>query len=327
MDLLSTHADSMGHLVQLNLANAESSQLSLTDSLVRQGELSLLKEDLSAAFELFDQAVCAAPADPKLFFRQGLALFDYGSQEGKEKTLLQAAKKFKEALTIKPDYFDAWHLWGKTLYLLGTSFREHHYFLNAQKNLHHAVYFSSEQPKEVLVDLFWDCGIVYSKLAEYSGEILELQLAIEAFQKCTALQELLPSDFWVDFGQACLQLALRVNDVRFYVKAINYFKQSTSICASCFKSWHSLAIAFKMLYTHTHDEDHFQQANECFTTAAQLKSQDSSLWLEWAQFLVDSGRRNQNIKRLRSSIEKAHHAYVCDPKQPLSLILWAEALA
>ncbi len=81
------------------------------------------------------------------------------------------------------------------------------------------------------------------------------------------------------------------------------------------------------LYSLTHDEDHFTQANECYGTATQLCPSDANLWLNWAQFLIDATRRNPDSKRLRACIEKCHRAYAIDPDQPLVQSIWAEALA
>src|SRR5947209_5390278 len=55
-----------------------------------QGEFALLQGNL-AALPLFEQASQLEPKNPQIWYRQGLAFFEYGSEEGKEKALLLAS--------------------------------------------------------------------------------------------------------------------------------------------------------------------------------------------------------------------------------------------
>ncbi len=299
----------------------------IAESLSARGQMCLLKGDLYHGLELFDSAAKLDPQNPKILYMQGLSLFEYGSEEGREKALRLAGKKFKAATALNPQYFEAWQAWGSVLCTLGLAFREHHYFRDASKKLKKALHLSANEKPETLSELNWDIGIVYSYLAENSGEALDLHQAIEAFQKASALQPPLPSDFWKDFGSACLKFASQINDIRFYVKAITCFKQSVALEPSCAQGWGLLANAVQKLYQLTHDEDHFSQANECYTTATQLQPNEASFWLCWAQFLCESTRRNPDAKRLRACIEKCHRAYAIDPDQPMIQTIWAEALA
>jgi hypothetical protein len=59
-----------------------------------QGELALLQGNLGA-LQLFEAATQLEPNNPQIWYRQGLAFFEYGSEEGKEKALLLASKYFK----------------------------------------------------------------------------------------------------------------------------------------------------------------------------------------------------------------------------------------
>ncbi|MBS0653779.1 MAG: hypothetical protein JSR39_09705 [Verrucomicrobia bacterium] len=299
----------------------------IADSLLSRGQMCLLKGDLYHGLELFESAMKLDPCNPKLFYSQGLSLFEYGSEEGREKALHLAGKKFKVATTLNPQYFDAWQAWGSVLCTLGLTFREHHYFQEASEKLQKAVSLSAEQKSDTLAELNWDIGIVYSHLAENSGEALDLHQAIDAFQNASTCQQALSSDFWRDFGRASLKFAGQISDIRFYVKAINCFKQAITLESSCAEGWTLLANSLQKLYNLTHDEDHFSQANECYTTATQLQPSDANLWLSWAQFLCESTRRSPDTKRLRSCIEKCHRAYAIEPDQPMIQAIWAEALA
>ncbi len=314
------------HFNDESLAYCSAESQMASSSLLSQGELCLLKGDLTG-LDLFEKATQMDPCNPELFYRQGLALFEYGSEEGKEKALLLAGKKLKPALSIFPEHFDSWQAWGNALALLGLTYREHHYFLEAEEKLERAIALSEGKTADILADLFWDYGVVWMHIAIHSGEAHDWQKSMGSFQRACGLQELLPAEFWNDYGTACLHMSALVNDVRLNVKAINCFKHSVSISMSSFEGWGHLAKALQLLYGHTHDEDHFSQANECFAAAAHLRPQDTHLLIDWAIFLLESSRRHQDVKRLHACIEKCHRSHACDPKQPLVIAIWAEALA
>ncbi len=324
MDQMPLHGKSIDYFLDEML---QDERLQHAELFLHKGEMSLLSGDLTRGLELFELASKLDPNNARGFFRQGLALFEYGSEEGKEKNLRLASKKFKIAAALNPHSFDTWQVWGNVLAFLGNTHREHHYYLEAGEKYHKALAFISHQPPDILADFYWDYGMVWNRIALHSKEALDLQIALNAFQNASSLQDHLPSEFWQDFGRTCLQLAGQINDVRLYVKAINCFKHALLGVNSSFEGWAAMGEALQALYGHTHDEDHFLQANECFAAAAQLRPEESPLWLHWAGFLCDSGRRNRDIKRLRSCIEKCHRAYVCHPEQPMALAIWAEALA
>ena len=299
----------------------------IADSYNSRGERALLKGDLNRGLECFESALKLDSANPHLYYTQGLSLFDYGSEDGREKALLLASKKFKASTALRPDFFEAWHAWGSLLCTLGMNSEEHHYFKDAKEKLNKAKALSEGQNRDMLSQLYWDVGVVNSHLAEHSGETSDWHQSIEAFQIAQSHEEKLPADFWKDFGDACLKFASQINDVRFYVKAINYLKNAVSIDSQSFESWCLLGESLQKLYLHTHDEDHFSQANECFSTASQIQPQDEELWLNWARFLCDSAKRIADVKRLRLCIEKCHRAFALNPNEPLIQAIWGEALS
>lgn len=295
-------------------------------ALLLQGEMSLLKRD-EAGITLFEKAAELAPEDKELFYRQALALHEYGAEEGKEKALLLACKKLKIATALDSEYFAAWHLWGNVLSSLGHTFEEHHYFLDAQKKYEKAITLKEHQGGETLGELYWDYGCLCSEIASASEEALDFHLAVQSFQKALTYPYYFDATFWNDYGNAQVNLAEQINDTSLFIKAIHCFKQAVSLATGESASWMNLATALDLLYERTHDEDHFTQANECYRVAAQMRPHDTDLWIEWAQFLLSSSRLSQDVKRLRSCIEKCHRAYACNPALPLAIAIWAEALA
>lgn len=299
----------------------------VASALQTQGEKALLNGDLSRGLDCFDKAIQKDPNNQKLFYKQGLALFDYGREEGREKAMLLASKKFKSAITLCNDDFDTWQAWGSVLSNLGMYSEEHHYFLDAKEKFIRALFYSEGQDFDALSDLYWDIGMNWFHLALQSGEAMDMHQAIEAYQKSHEYEENMPADFWKDYGEACLNFAGHMNDIRFYTKAISCLKQALSLDSAHCESWQLLAEALQKLYFITHDEDHFNQANECYASATQLEGQESQIWLDWAAFLCDSAKRVVDIKRLRYCIEKCQKAFALDPEDPMIQAIWAEALA
>ena len=299
----------------------------IADSLLSQGQLALLKGDLPRGLELFDSSIKLDPCNPKLFFSQGLSLFDYGCEEGKEKALLLAGKKFKTATSFSPKYTEAWQAWGSTLCTLGLTYHEHHFFQEAADKLRRAISLLNNQSIADLSELYWDYGVVCSHLAEHSGEALDAHDAINSFQKACDYPRQLSSDFWIDFGKTCAKFAFQINDIHFYIKAISCSKHAISLDPSSSNGWSLLADSLHKLYQITHDEDHFLQANESFETATQLQPNCIDLWVDWAQFLIEAIRKNPDNKRILSCIEKCQQAHAIEEDQPLIQAIWAEALA
>ncbi len=311
-----------------NPQTASEDRKRVAETLSLEGEQSLLKGDLNDGMSLFSSAIELDPDNAKIFFHQGLALYTYGLEAGKEKSLLLANKKFKKACLLLPDYFASWHMWGNALLHLGKTSKEYHYIQEAKEKLEKAISYSTGQPKEMISTLYWNYGKVASAIATHSTEALDWQIALDFFQKATSYRETLPAEFWQDFGEGHLQVSTCINDVRHCIKAIHCFKHALSSHPNTPSTgWESLSVALQSLYDYTHDEDHFSQANDCFATALRLRSDDAGLWLKWASLLCQAGRKMSDSKKVRASIEKCHRAHSLNPSDPHILATWGEALA
>jgi len=308
---------------KIQSASQATDEKNLSEVLVSEGEYKLLQSHFSEAVEIFHQAeMQIGDTDPILYYRMGLSLFEYGNEEGREQALLLASKKFKQAHRLDSYHLDTLHAWGNTLTLLGERQEEHHFFLDAKEKYEKALDLNQKS-----AELFWDYGVIWYHIGIHSEEAIDLQKAIQSFEKAVEVTENLPSEFWVDFGATALVLSTKFNDVRLIIKAVNCFKHAVSQEDDSFENWSNLAESLQMLYEYTHDEDHFSQANECFATASKLCPQNADHWLDWAKFLLISARRSNDLKRIRTCLEKCHRAYACDNENPIILAIWAEALA
>ncbi len=298
----------------------------LSASLQKKGEKHLLNGDVSG-IEYFEMALKLDPSNAMLLYQQGLSFFEYGCEEDQDKFLKLAGKRFRLATALNPHFFDAFHAWGNTLYLLGMRTGEKHYFITAKTKFKKTLSLAGMQSSDVMAELHWDYANVWARLAEYSGEATDLHIALKEYEKANKLQESLSDEFWIHFGEVCVKLGNQTNDLRFFLKGINCFKNSISIAISSGEAWLRLATAVKTLYEYTHDEDHFSQANECFATATQLSPKEGEIYFSWATLLYESGKNIKDVKRLRSAIEKCQLAQENDCEEIEFYGLWGEALA
>lgn len=291
-----------------------------------QGEMALLQGNLNA-LPCFEAASNLDSQNPQIWYRQGLAFFEYGSEEGKEKALLLASKNFKIATQLNPTFFDAWVAWGNVLLQLGRFHEEHHYLLEAKDKYQKALSLSEGQPKELLAELQWDYGIVWSEIAQHSGEALDVRLAIEAFQISQTYQENPSPEFLNDCGKAYLDMGLLINDARLYLQAIHYLQKSVTASPQYFDGWMSLAEGYSQLYINTLDERYVLKASDAYSAAAKMSPRDPEVWLGWGQLLGESGRHNNDHKLLRLSIEKCARASQLDPENSDTISQWVESLS
>ena len=291
-----------------------------------QGELALLQGNLNA-LSFFEAASQIDPQNPKIWYRQGLAFFEYGSEEGKEKALLLAAKHFKIAVQFEPAYFDAYVAWGNALLQLGRFHAEYHYLGEAKEKYQKALEFSAGQSKEILSELYWDFGIVWSEIAKVSGEALDLRLAIDAFQKSASLIERCPPEFSHDYGKAYLEMGLLINDARLYAQAVVHLQRAVQTAPEYADGWETLGECYSQLYLNTMDERYVDKASDAYANAIRISPRNASVWLSWAQIISESGRLCEDPKPIRLSIEKCARAATIDPKDPLITAQWVESLS
>jgi tetratricopeptide (TPR) repeat protein len=291
-----------------------------------QGEMALLQGNLSA-LSCFEAAANLDSQNPQIWYRQGLAFFEYGSEEGKEKALLLASKNFKMATQLNPAYFDAWVAWGNVLLQLGRFHEEHHFLLEAKEKYQKALNCSEQQPKEILAELYWDYGIVWAEIAQHSGEALDVRLAIDAFQTSKSYQEKPSPEFWNDCGKAYLEMGLLINDPRLYLQSIEHLQKAVDASPLYFDGWMSLAEGYSQLYINTLDERYVAKASDAYSIAAKMSPSDPEVWLSWGQLLGESGRHNGDAKLLRLSIEKCARAAQLDAEDPIIISQWAESLS
>ncbi|MCH9613501.1 MAG: hypothetical protein SP1CHLAM54_05040 [Chlamydiia bacterium] len=309
-----------------NMTTNIQGSIALSEKLTSQGEMALLCGDFSG-LKFFEMADNLDETNPHLFYKQGLALFDYGCADMRDIAFKEANKRFRKAVSLDPYSFDAYVAWAHCLYCLGERKNSAQILANAKNKYKKALSLAQGKGADELSDLYWNYGKVWLKLAENSGEAIDLNLALKAFEKTLSYQEDLPSEFWKTYGIAALNLGEKTNELGHYTTAIDCFKNAISMGISSGFSWFDLAKALVALYSHTFDEAHFSAANESFTNASNFTPGNATISLAWAKFLVNSGRFLKDRKRLLLGVEQCQKAVSFDPGNDEIASVWAEALA
>ena len=146
-----------------NLNNDEKKKQSV--QLLDEGEKLLSKNDLNA-IKFFNDASLLDPTNPLIWYRQGLAFFDYGSNQNEEKAYHLASKNFKIAVSLDSEIFDFWWAWGNVLYVLSNKGDEYNYLQEAKKKYKHAIHLSKNQNDAVLSELYWDYALILTKISD-----------------------------------------------------------------------------------------------------------------------------------------------------------------
>ena len=294
-------------------------------TLLEEGEKALLQGD-QKGLDLLEKASRMDPSSPSLHFRQGLALFEYGSYQNCVATLRKAAAKFHLATSLSPNFCEAWHLWASTLMFIAELTGRQQELLDAKAKIEKAALLAVDDS-----EVYWDGALIHLKLAEASGEIDDYFKAISYFEKSSTKQ--MPFEFWNEFGRAYLNISASLQDIRPVFKSITCYKQAITLCLTNFEGWLGLGRSLKKLYHHSHENDHYTQACDCFAAASQLKPELAEIWIERIAFMIDNSKQKKEASKLRAAIQKCEQAaalFSASPKTDAYLHLssyWAIALA
>ena len=289
-----------------------------TELLLAQGGIALLNNDFAAACSYFGAAANQSPSDFDVWMQAGIAFFDYGCRAKKSKAILLASRHFKQAASLTADPSLLFAYWGSSLLQLGIADQAHHFLLEAKTKFQKA--FDAGLSNSFFS---WDYGLLWIELAKYSGEALDLRLAIQAFRSC----DITSAEFFCDFGFAYLQMGLLTNDSRHYQQAIEFLQKALENQDDLIDARLALGEAYSQLYINTADETIASQGIDCYVWLAEKNPKNVDAWLGWAQLLGESGRLNRDPKKLQLAIEKCAEGTRLDPEHPLLLAQSVEALS
>ncbi len=297
---------------------------SLAKDFVKEGIKKLSDNDLTA-IDYFEAASYLDQDNFENWLDLATAFYNYGKEKNNKKALIFASKNLKIATNIKDSSFKAWWIWAKTLLYLGNLTEENHFYNDAKDKLQKAISLIDNCSKEELAQLYWDYSKCLSKIADITGEAIDVKKAIQAMKTSYSYQNKVVTDFWYDFGQVYFQMGLLINDKTVLLQACEYFKKSLTDNNSYVKGWIALTETYTQLYINTMDESFFNQANEGHTKIIKIIPNNSDIWLEWAQLLCESGKINKDEKKLRQSMDRCIIARKNNSTNPLIIAQWVES--
>lgn len=296
----------------------------LAKDLIKEGINKLNDNDLNA-IDYFEAASYLDPDNFENWFDLASAFYNYGKEKNNKKALIFASKNFKIATSIKDNSFKSWWNWAKTLLYLGNITEENHFYNDAKDKFQKAISLIDNCSKEDLAQLYWDYSKCLSKIADITGEAIDVKKAIQAMKTSFSYQKKVVTDFWYDFGQVYFQMGLLINDKTVLLQACEYFKKCLADDNSYVKGWIGLTETYTQLYINTMDESFFNHANEGYSKIIKIIPNNSDIWLEWAQLLCESGKINKDDRKLRQSMDRCIIARKNNSTNPLIIAQWVES--
>jgi tetratricopeptide (TPR) repeat protein len=234
---------------------------------------------------------------------------------------------FKQAAHLAPERPEPWAGWASALLQLGKIQKEHHFFLEAKEKFQYALARVQALSVQKQTHLYWEYGRLWMELASFSGEALDIRLALQAFSSAMNLLTLPSAQFLHDYGNGYLQMGLLTNDPRLYHQAIHLLRQALALDNGHLDALRALAEAYAQLYINTVDEQIAEKGCECYHELTQKIPHSLDAWLGWAQLLGETARINRDIKKFQAAIDKCVIGHRIDPNHHLLQAQWVESLS
>lgn len=287
---------------------------------VAQGAMQLGQGE-KEALNSFNIASQVASKNPNIFYRQGIA---YSLHAGNMQCLISASKAFQKATELKPDFFEAWYMWGTVVLRRGNAMQEACYFEDANEKFCEARKYSNATSETKMADLYGQWGLCWQMHGKLSGEACDLHRALEKYRHA-ADYGLNHANFWNDYADSTAELAGLIGSKDLLLEAIKLYQQAIQIAPNNFNSWFHAGFCFQRLFDSTRDEQFFFSANEAYTQASELNSTYAILWLNWAVLFAEAAKDKRDADLFQMSFEKFAQADICEPNHPDILSRWGEA--
>ncbi len=281
------------------------------------------KKDFAIASQL-------VPDDPVIWNRRGLAL----SEQEDSALLAESAVCFEKAISLKEAYFDAWLGLGNVLVRKALITEDSSLLNSAEEKYRKAEQLLDEVPQSEQVEkqFFWQFGFVSFMIARHSEEAVDLHKAIQYYRKAQMLG-LDDREFFNDFGNALVELSLKISQeemmfeaIELYLRSLDEDDESASPAYMLASRNFNLGSCYHFLFEIHHDEVFFRQAEECFSKAVGYNSIFVPALRHWANLMLYAAKLWQDVLYLEAAngIYKKAHEIVAD--DPVILTHWSEVL-
>lgn len=273
------------------------------------------------ALNSFKLASQIASSNPQVFYRQGIA---HALQGMNMQCLIAAGKAFQKATELKPDFFEAWYMWGTILLRRGVCLQETKYFEQADEKFIEAKQYANVVKESKVADLYGQWGLCWQMHGKLSGEACDFHRALEYYRHAadSGLNEV---NFWNDYADTTVELAGLIGNRDLLFEAIKLYEQALQEAPHNFNSWFHAGFCFQRLFDSTRDDQFFFSANEAYTHASELDPTSGVLWLNWGVLFAEAAKDKRDPDLFQMSFEKFAKADICEPNHPNILSRWGEA--
>lgn len=272
-------------------------------------------------------AAKAAPTSAHVFFKIGEAYVGMGQNP---KILKAACRSFAKAVTLNPDYYEAWAAYALTETLCGEISQDVDGLLQADGKYQKAYDLILQKEQVNPSSLCWRWGGLWYRIARISGEPSDYHEAIKKFSlaKSSGVDE---PDFLNDFGNLVAEQASLTGSVELFMKAAAEYEECILKNPKHSSAYLNLGCANMRLFEATGEIDYFTKGDQAFRVASDIDPHQAVLWLFWGMLDLMLAKRklgpiNEKEEVFLSALKKFEVADLCEPNHPAVLLRWGEAL-
>jgi tetratricopeptide (TPR) repeat protein len=238
--------------------------------------------------------------------------------------LQSATQALQAAIGIDPSFCEGWSTWGCVLAQIGLSQGEASYFQEALQKFATGARALDQLDQEKQGVFYWQWGWCWFLQGRHSGEAQDFRIALGHYQRSSDLG-IGTADFWVDYGNALVELSQLINGADLLLKATELFRSALRQVPDHFEAWYHLGCCGYRLLIYTKENSYFQLAHECLKKAVELRKNSALVWFSWGKLLLEEGSRQENSALLEESCQKFSQAYALESDHAHILSAWAEA--
>lgn len=258
--------------------------------------------------------------DVRLLYESATILYQFGLRVQDERFFLVALNKMLLAYEGDRDFFEQapekYGLWGNILLNIGKLIIDHTF---VERSLD--FYTKASQASIREASLFWHWGEAWFLIGLHSGEISDLQCALNKFKEAEALGCSSPH-FQVDYATCLKFLGMQLGDPAYLEEGLKRLRKIISNSVLCSqeekltaRAWTTYAFICQKRFSLTHLQSHFEEADAAFRDAILSLPKISELWLEWGELYLYAGWMKRDIKAIETGIDKLTSSKIkeCDP--------------
>lgn len=280
-----------------------SSLFDRVEALLKQADIALSKEQFDLAEYFFQAAHSKDPENPELVFQEAQSWHRYAKTTALETYFQKAYRTYKlcfQEPQLKVKAYDAavqLRLDEYELTKRAGALQDGLCLLDRLKKQHLAQKLSNYA--------FYKAQFHYQKACRDN----DTEQLVDCHKKFKALAAVNPQAYTASIlADNCVKLAELTQDVGYLLQAMSYRKNALDLEGRNLDYYKALALDYQRLYFATSDDNQIQSFHETCDIASIIFPENTSLYLFWAEGLIDLGIASDQISWVKLGIEKSHEA-------------------